>query len=192
MGRPSHLNNSNPESYAPRLNTKYGGQQHVPQVHPPAGYTYESYQSPITAAKATALGSNSKPVSLASSPAATPHARDIMADADTPMEDADPYNRSKYSARLTHNTRPSSQYMPTEESSSAARRYSPMNILSPTLPYASSPTKGQNPFVASPPGPSSSRQSPTRAYASPPQIYQSPPGQSCSRSTIISLTLQYD
>ncbi|KAH8703453.1 kinase-like domain-containing protein [Talaromyces proteolyticus] len=183
MSRPtSHLDNT-PGSYPPRLNTntKYGGQPQVPQAQPPAGYTYESYQSPITAAKATTVGPNSKPDPMTSSPAATPHTHDYIPDADTPMEDADPFNRSKYPTRLTHNPRPSSQYMPTEEST-AARRYSPMNILSPTLPFTSSPTKGQNPFVGSPSGPSSSRQSPTRAgYASPPQTYQSPPGSRMSR-----------
>lgn len=167
-----------------RLNTKYNGQQ---QAQAPAGYTYESYQSPITAAQASSAGSNSKSVSMASSPAATPHTRDYFTDADTPMEDADPYNRAKYSSKLNHSTRPSSQYMPTEESS-AARRYSPMNIMSPTLPYSSSPTKsGQNPFNAPPSGPSSSRQSPTRnsVYASPPQGYQSPPGRSIFSNCLI-------
>jgi hypothetical protein len=172
----AHLDNS-AGSNPYRLDTKYNGQQ---QTQPPAGYTYESYQSPITAAQTSAGGSTSKSVSMASSPAATPHTRDYFTDADTPMEDADPYNRAKYSTRLTHNTRPASQYMPTEESS-AARRYSPMNILSPTLPYSSSPTKPvQNPFVGPPSGPGSSRQSPTRAsaYTSPPHAYQSPPGMS--------------
>lgn len=176
-----HDNSTSQNPY--RQNANYNGQ---PSAQAPAGYTYESYQSPITAVQATAGGSGAKSLSMAVSPAAAPHSRDYFTDADTPMEDADPYNRAKYSSRLNQTTRPSSQYMPTEESS-AARRYSPMNIMSPTLPYASSPTKpGQNPFNASSSGPSSSRQSPTRAsvYASPPQGYQSPPGQSPSRMII--------
>lgn len=175
-GHPAHIDNPT-GSHPYRPNTKYNGQQQ--QAQAPAGYTYETYQSSPAAAQPSAGGSNSKSVSMASSPAATPHTRDYFTDADTPMEDADPYNRAKYSTRLTHNTRPSSQYMPTEESS-AARRYSPMNILSPTLPHSSSPTKSaQNPFVGPPSGPGSSRQSPTRAsYTSPPQAYQSPPGMS--------------
>ncbi|EED18683.1 protein kinase Yak1, putative [Talaromyces stipitatus ATCC 10500] len=185
-GHPGHHDTSTSQNPY-RMSTKYNGQQ---QAQAPAGYTYESYQSPIAAAQASSGGSSSKPVSMASSPAATPHTRDYFTDVDTPMEDADPYNRAKYSSRANHNTRPSSQYMPTEEST-AARRYSPMNILSPTLPYSSSPTKSsQNPFTAPPSGPNSSRQSPTRAsvYASPPQGYQSPPGSRAPRLPVLQST----
>ncbi|KAN0069982.1 Protein kinase-like domain containing protein [Elaphomyces granulatus] len=156
-----------------QLNSKYSG---LPtQAQPPAGYTYESYQTPAAATKAPPLTSTSKSVSMASSPA-VPHARDYVTDTDTPMEDADPYNRSKY-PRSTHQNRPSSQYLPNEESS-AQRRYSPMNILSPSLPYNASPSKSQNSY-----GPSSSRQSPTRTsgFPSPSQAYQSPPTSRPSR-----------
>jgi dual specificity protein kinase YAK1 len=176
MGRPGQFDNT-PGSFPSQLNTKFNGQHHPPQAQPPAGYTYESYQTPITASKAATLSTNSKSVAMTSSPSATPQNRDYVTDADTPMEDADPYNRSKYPTRLTHQTRPSSQYLPNEEST-AARRYSPMNILSPTLPFSSSPTKNQIPYAGPPQGSSSSRQSPTRAsaYSSPTQAYQSPPG----------------
>jgi dual specificity protein kinase YAK1 len=170
------MGHNSPGSYPPQIKPQYGGQP-PPQAQPPAGYTYESYQTPIAATKASSLGPNIKSVSMASSPAATPHSRDyVTTDSDTPMEDADPYNRSKYPTRLTQHNRPSSQYMPNEESS-AARRYSPMNILSPALPYNVSPTKSQNSYALPPSGPSSSRQSPTRTntYSSPSQPYQSPP-----------------
>lgn len=175
MGRPGQFHNT-PGSFPSHMNTKFNGQQPLPQAQAPAGYTYESYQTPITASKAAALSANSKPVSMTSSPAPTPQSRDYVTDADTPMEDADPYNRSKYPTRLTHQVRPSSQYVPNEEST-AARRYSPMNILSPTLPFSSSPTKTQHPYAGPPQGSSNSRQSPARtnAYTSPTQAYQSPP-----------------
>jgi dual specificity protein kinase YAK1 len=162
LGRASQFNPQG--SHPAQLNPKYSG---LPtQAQPPAGYTYESYQTPAAATKAPPpIAPTSKSVSMASSPAA----RDYVADTDTPMEDADPYNRSKY-PRSTHQIRPSSQYLPNEELS-AQRRYSPMNILSPSLPYNASPSKSQNSY-----GPSSSRQSPTRTsgFPSPSQTYQSP------------------
>lgn len=172
MGRPAQFNNgltSNP----PQLGPKYGGQPQ--QSQPPVGYTYEAFQTPGVSAKPASTGMNSKSVSMASSPAATPRSRDYVADADTTMEDADPYNRAKYSARPSHHSRPSSQYFPTEESS-AARRYSPMNVLSPSMPYNTSPGKPHNAY-AFPPGPNQPRRSPTRVpnYSSPPQPFQSPP-----------------
>lgn len=172
MGRPAQFNNgltSNP----PQLGPKYGGQPQ--QSQPPVGYTYEAFQTPGIAAKPASTGMNSKSVSMASSPAATPRSRDYVTDADTTMEDADPYNRAKYSTRPSHHSRPSSQYFPSEESS-AARRYSPMNVLSPSMPYNTSPGKPHNAY-AFPPGPNQSRRSPTRVpnYSSPPQPFQSPP-----------------
>lgn len=164
MGRPGQYEN-NAGPYPPSMNSNYSGQ--TQQAQPPAGFTYESYQTPNAATKATTLGTNSHTTSMATSPAATPQSRDYFTDADIHMEDADPYNRTKYPSRLNSHNRPSSQYIPTEESS-AARRYSPMNVLSPTSPYATSPTKSQNPYAAPPT--SGSRQSPTR-----PSNYSSPP-----------------
>ncbi|PLN76932.1 dual-specificity tyrosine-phosphorylation regulated kinase [Aspergillus taichungensis] len=170
MGRPAQFNNVPP---------KYG----QPQQHsqPPVGYTYEPFQTPAMASKPPSLSSSSKTMSLASSPAATPRHRDYGAEPDAAMEDADPYNRSKYPTRPHHQSRPSAHYFPTEESS-AARRYSPMNAAPPAaVPYSVSPGKSQNAY-AFPPGPNTSqpsRRSPTRTnYASPPLAYQSPPSAS--------------
>lgn len=93
-------------------------------------------------------------------------------------QDADPYNKQKYEephrdfpTRANHRHRPSSQYMPQEEST-AARRYSPM-ALSPTSPYSATPQNAggsqYSPY-------SSSRQSPTRPslYSSHSQPHYSP------------------
>lgn len=87
-------------------------------------------------------------------------------DGDRLMDDADPYNRQKYS---------SSARTPTQKAayldSTAARRYSPMNT-SPTSPYMTSPTQYT---------PQQMRQSPTRhMYSSPTQSrpHQLPPIQS--------------
>ncbi|KAI9044285.1 putative protein kinase Yak1 [Aspergillus affinis] len=169
MGRPAQFNNGQP------LAAKYAGQPQQAQ-QAPVGYTYEAFQTPALAAKPPTMTANSKSVPMASSPAATPRSRDYVTDADTTMEDADPYNRAKYSAaRPSHHSRPSSQYFPHEESS-AARRYSPMNVLSPTMPYNTSPGKGPATYVH-PPAANQTRRSPTRMpnYSSPPQSYQSPP-----------------
>jgi dual specificity protein kinase YAK1 len=165
---------NNAVPYSPSMSSNYGGQ--AQQAQPPAGFTYESYQTPTAATKATTLGTDSHSASMATSPAATPQSREYFTDADVHMEDADPYNRTKYPSRLNSQNRPSSQYMPTEESS-AARRYSPMNILSPTSPYATSPTKSQNPYAAPPSGASGSRQSPTR-----PNNYSSPPSKHLAKN----------
>lgn len=156
---------SNAGPYPPSMNLSYNGQ--AQQAQPPAGFTYESYQTPTAATKAATLETLSHSTSMLTSPAATPQSRDFYNDADIHMEDADPYNRSKYPSRLNSHNRPSSQYIPVEEST-AARRYSPMNILSPTSPYTTSPTKSQNPY-ALPPGTSGSSHSPTR-----PNDYSSP------------------
>ncbi|KAL3462718.1 kinase-like domain-containing protein [Aspergillus heterothallicus] len=163
------MSNPNPQ----QLPSKYGNQPQASQ--PPVGYTYETFQTPGIAAKPPSATATSKTVSLASSPTATPQSRDYVTDTDTTMEDADPYNRAKYPTRPNHHSRPSSQYFPSE-GSSAARRYSPMNVLSPTLPYNSSPGKSGNSYTF-PPAPNQTRQSPTRAsnYSSPPQPFQSPP-----------------
>jgi dual specificity protein kinase YAK1 len=175
-GRPAQFNNtgltSNPNPQ--QMPSKYGTQPQPSQ--PPVGYTYETFQTPGITAKPPSAATTSKTVSLASSPTtATPQSRDYVTDADTTMEDADPYNRAKYPTRPNHHSRPSSQYFPSE-GSSAARRYSPMNVLSPTLPYNSSPGKSGNSY-GFPPAPNQSRQSPTRTstYSSPPQPFQSPP-----------------
>lgn len=92
---------------------------------------------------------------------------------DLPMEDADPFNKQKYEypIRANHRSRPTSQYLPQEESS-AARRYSPMN-LSPTTPYSSTPGNApQAHFASYTPTLQPSRLSPTRPHVYSSQSYQ--------------------
>ncbi|KAJ5731191.1 uncharacterized protein N7483_005699 [Penicillium malachiteum] len=171
MGRPAQMN-TGLAAHPQQVASKYG---QPPQSQPPVGYTYETFQTPGTASKAPSTGPNSKPVSMASSPSATPRSRDYVTDADTTMEDADPYNRAKYSSRSNHHSRASSQFLNQAEESSAARRYSPMNVLSPSgMSYPTSPGKQGSYFS---PGQSQSRRSPGRTgdYSSPPQGYHSPP-----------------
>ncbi|CAL5869469.1 uncharacterized protein PFLUO_LOCUS3698 [Penicillium psychrofluorescens] len=178
MGRPAQFN-TGLASHPQQLPSKYG---QPPQSQPPVGYTYETFQTPGTTSNPPSAGPNSKPMSMASSPAATPRSRDYVSDADTAMEDADPFNRAKYPARPNHHSRASSQFLAqANEESSAARRYSPMNnVMSPPLSYPVSPGKSQGAY-GFPQGPQNpqphARRSPTRApeYASPPQGYQSPP-----------------
>ncbi|KAM5469420.1 dual specificity protein kinase yak1 [Microsporum ferrugineum] len=148
------------------------------QAHqPPRGFTYETYQPPGSVSK---VPPSLRPTSMAPSPSGTgtssgtPNARDL--DQDTHMEDADPYNRAKYAARPPAHQRNSSQFLANEETSSAARRYSPMNALSPTLPYNISPNTSQNTYGFPPTAQSSSHPSPTNTnnFAGS-QSYQSPP-----------------
>lgn len=155
------------------------GRGQTQQHQAPMGYTYESYQPPGAASKVLSSNPAVKSVSMTSSPSSstTPNTRELLHDVDTPMEDADPYNRSKYPTRSTQHHRSSSQFLASEESSAAARRYSPMNVISPGLPYNPSPTTAQNSYGLPPTGQSSSRPSPASAnsFSSPPQSYQSPP-----------------
>lgn len=172
MGHPAQYNGM--PSHAQQHGSKYAGQPQHSQ--PPVGYTYETFQTPTSANYPPAGAMNSKSASIASTPAATPRNRDYVTDSDTAMEDADPYNRAKYSARPNPHSRASSQFLPSEEST-AARRYSPMNnALSPSAPFNTSPGKASNShgFL---PAPGNARRSPTRAlnYSTPPQAYQSPP-----------------
>jgi dual specificity protein kinase YAK1 len=91
---------------------------------------------------------------------------------DVPMEDADPYNRSKYLPRPAHQHRLSAQYLP--EASSAALRYSPMNAV-PTSPYNSSPKSQLTLNFSQQPTQTPSRQSPTRQTSYAPDRYAEPP-----------------
>ena len=150
QARYSHSYQSTPQQQ-PR---EFGAAQ---QHQAPAGYTYESYQS---------SAHSSQIPSMASSASATPNAREYAGDQDVAMEDVDPYARSKYPSRPTHSQRSSAQYLGLEESS-AARRYSPMNMLSPSSPYTAPPTQS-TPSYAPPPQPHSNRGSPTR-----PPLYSS-------------------
>ncbi|CAG8150237.1 unnamed protein product [Penicillium salamii] len=164
-------------SHPQQTPSKYG----QPPSQPPVGYTYETFQTPGTSSKAPSAGTNSKTVSMASSPAATPRTRDYVTDADTTMEDADPYNRAKYPSRPNH-SRASSQYLNQAEESSAARRYSPGNVISPPMSYPTSPGKSQGSYGFPSAPQSASRRSPSKPeYASPPQGFQSPPSNRAPR-----------
>lgn len=177
--RPGQYNNGHATHQQP--GPKYGGGQPQTQSQLPVGYTYESYQTPGAIGKAPPTATNSKTMSMISPPAVS-GTRDYIGDPDTHMEDADPYNRAKYPTKQSHHSRASSQYLANaNEESSAARRYSPMNILSPAVPYnnSGSPNKTQSAYAFPPSGSTSARQSPTRTnnYSSPQQqTYQSPPG----------------
>ena len=114
-------------------------------------------------------------------------------DGDMPMEDADPYNKQKYSRSATNSNR-NSQYLPAnldDGTSRAAARYSPMNT-SPTSPYLPAPQQqqqqaGGNQYSSYTPQ-QSARQSPTRQnpYASPTssqRYYASPPSSARAHSS---------
>ena len=95
-------------------------------------------------------------------------------DGDIAMEDADPYNRMKYPSRTSHSQRPSQYLAQDDSTSTAARRYSPMNTFSPTSPYvASSPQQSNHAYNAYTPQNQSARQSPNRGnpYSTPSTQY---------------------
>lgn len=108
----------------------------------------------------------------------------VDVEGDLPMDDADPFNQQKYAdisrdypLRPNHRSRPTSQYMPQEESA-AARRYSPMTH-SPSLaasPQNIPPTS----YSSYAPASQTSRGSPSRPsqYSSPQHSYYAspPPG----------------
>ncbi|KAI9846777.1 MAG: dual specificity protein kinase yak1 [Sclerophora amabilis] len=143
------------------------------QHQPPAGFSYEAYQTSTN---------TSHPQSLASSPTGTPRDRpgDNDGDGDVAMQDADPYNRNKYPVRPGHQrhlsgtgSRSAAQYTPYDEPSTA-RRYSPMDTLTPSSPYQASPHQhGRTPSTGYTSQAQSNRQSPTRptAYSSASQTY---------------------
>ncbi|KAM0714381.1 hypothetical protein Q7P37_010168 [Cladosporium fusiforme] len=112
-------------------------------------------------------------------------------DGDMPMEDADPYNKQKYS-RSAANPNRNSQYLPAhaadDATSRAAARYSPMNT-SPTSPYLPAPQQQAAGTQYSSYTPQqSARQSPNRQnpYASPTssqRYYASPPSSARAHSS---------
>ena len=141
------------------------------QPQPPAGFSYESYQTPSISSHSQSMGA---------SPAGTPQLREYTGDGDIAMEDADPYNRMKYPSRPSHSQRASAQYL-SQEDSAAARRYSPMKNLSPSSPYATSPQQTGHSAYGSYAGQNTSaRQSPTRsnAYSATSQSYYASPSRS--------------
>lgn len=140
------------------------------QNHASPAYSYEAYQTP-------SIPSQSQ--SMAASPTGTPRARAYSGDGDVAMEDADPYNRLKYPSRPSHQHRTSAPYVPLEDSS-AARRYSPMKALSPSMHYPQTPQQShQGTYSAFNSQNTSARQSPTRsnAFSTPSQNYYPSPGE---------------
>ncbi|KAL6244282.1 dual specificity protein kinase yak1 [Rhinocladiella similis] len=112
-------------------------------------------------------------MSLNNTPATQSQPYEHSGEVDVPMEDADPYNRAKYPPRPAHQHRLSAQFLP--EISSAAQRYSPMNLQPTGVAYPTSP-KMQNPGSFSYLGQSqSSRQSPTRQSSYNSERYPEPP-----------------
>lgn len=138
----------------------YAAQPAQAPAQAPAGFKYDQYQG----------GLNSHASSSATSPVTTPQLRDN--NGDVPMADAnDPYASMRMPMRPHHSThvssgsRSSTLHSP-QEPSAAAQRYSPMEVLSPTSPYAKA---GASQFSAPP----TTRQSPTRSadYHSPQSPY---------------------
>jgi dual specificity protein kinase YAK1 len=157
-GNARRYNGPHPSNQPP-VSRDYNG---ISQAQPPAGFNYEQYQSNLTAHSQ----------SIAASPTATPQMRD--SNGDIAMSDAgDPYNTMKYPMRPHHQQHLSGSriatHHSTQEPSAAAQRYSPMEALSPSSPYATS-QHGQNQY-ASPAA--AQRQSPTRpgSYSSPNSYY---------------------
>ncbi|OTA61870.1 kinase-like protein [Hypoxylon sp. EC38] len=137
--------------------------QQSTQVQPSVGFKYDQYQG--------GMNSHASQQS-ATSPITTPQLRD--GNGDVPMQDVhDPYGSMKYPMRPHHQShlsggRPSNLHSPSEPSA-AAQRYSPMEVLSPTSPYAPKTATNQAQFSTS----HSQRQSPTRGDYQPHQA-QSP------------------
>lgn len=110
-------------------------------------------------------------------------------DGDVAMEDADPYKPKYNAARQPHQNRNSQQFLQQEESS-AARRYSPMN-LSPTSPYAGSTQQGGANYTSfTPQAQTPNRQSPTRnnPYITTPTNYYSPP---CTSHQQLAISIKF-
>lgn len=173
--RPTQFGNGFGAQQSQAAHKHMTSQSQQPQA--PLGYSYEPYQASDTVPAAPTSNAPTKSISMTSSPSETPLTRQYLPDVDATMEDADPYNSSKYaSARPSHHHRASSQFLASEESS-ASRRYSPMNTQTPSQPYNPSPSASQNPYAFGSSGQASSRPSPTRSstLSSLPQTYQSPP-----------------
>lgn len=138
---------------------EYG--QQPAQAQPPASFKYDQYQG--------GLNSHTSQQS-ATSPITTPQLRD--GNGDVPMQDVhDPYGSIKYPMRPHHQShlsggRPANLHSPSEPSA-AAQRYSPMEVLSPTSPYAPKSAANQAQFST----PHSQRQSPTRPDYNPQGSY---------------------
>ncbi|KAF2843095.1 kinase-like protein [Patellaria atrata CBS 101060] len=129
--------------------------------------TQESYNTPSIASKTASMA-------ITSPPAAQSRGSDYTGDGDgdVPMEDADLYNKPKYSSRPAHQRGQSANLVQQEESS-AARRYSPMS-LTPSSPYNSTSAQQTGQAAYS----SFSPQSQSNQAANRPHAPQLPPIQS--------------
>lgn len=151
-------------------------QQHTPAQLPPMKTDPYVTSAVPSRAQSMSLGGHS------AAPSRGPYNGD--GDGDVQMEDADPYNRAKHDGRPGHSRMNSAQMIQQEEST-AARRYSPMNLTNASpygtaTPYAATPQQPQKAqFAAFSPGVNPTSQSPTRNnfQLSPSQHgYYSPPG----------------
>jgi dual specificity protein kinase YAK1 len=124
------------------------------QTQPPAGFKYDQYQG--------GLIPQQQHSSHSGSPITAPQGRD--GNGDVAMQDAnDPYASMKYPMRphhqhhLSSSGRQSNLHSP-QEPSAAAQRYSPMEVMSPTSPYAPKTPGSSNQYAQNP----AQRQSPSR------------------------------
>lgn len=166
-GAVPHQQSMSPRDYAPH------SQPHLQQSAPPAAapgpYKYDHYGS-------ASLGGNAPPSAPGSnpmSPMTGSHMRD--GNGDVAMHDAhDAHAGRQYPLRPHHQSHPSSggrsSNLHSPQESSAAQRYSPMDTLSPSSPYAPKP-----PHYGNPPA---QRQSPVKGdYAQSPYYPASRHGQ---------------
>jgi dual specificity protein kinase YAK1 len=160
--------NSNSQSSQPHQAREYSSDG------PSASYTFD-YQS------AGNSNSNSHGQSMIASPTGTPQVRD--GNGDIAMQDvADPYSGIKYPMRPHHHQHLSASgrsgpglHQNSNEQSSAAQRYSPMEALSSAAPYTTSPQTSQNPYTRQSPTRPGSYSSPNSYYSSRPQVQTLPP-----------------
>ncbi|KAK5653124.1 hypothetical protein OQA88_9223 [Cercophora sp. LCS_1] len=160
-GGSRRYNGSNQMSPRDYNNGQVPAQQQPQQQQPPTGFKYDQYPGG---------GLNPQQSSSTSSPITSPQVRD--GSGDVAMQDAqDSYsgiNSSiKYPMRPHHQHhlsggRPTGIHSP-QEPSSAAQRYSPMEVMSPTSPYTSKPGASQYSQQQA------QRQSPTRSSDYPAQ-----------------------
>jgi dual specificity protein kinase YAK1 len=149
-GSRRHNGTSQHQHQHPPMTREYSAPQHQP-VSAPTNYKYEQqYHGGASVGSAAASASTSSPLSSS-------QLRD--GNGDIPMHDAhDAHAGIKYPMRPHHQSHPSAGRTATlhspQESSTAAHRYSPMDTLSPSSPYAPKPPQ----YATA----SSHRQSPTK------------------------------
>lgn len=157
-----------PSAGSPGSSRRQNGTGQVPrdytgQPPPPAGYKHDQFHSgaPVVHPVAAPSTASAPPSNPTASPVAASQMRD--GNGDVAMYDAhDAHAGIKYPMRPHHQSHLSGSGRPVnlqspQEPSSATQRYSPMETLSPTSPYA--PKSAANSQFASP---TSQRQSPTR------------------------------